>query len=284
MGLFFSRIEKQAATFEKALEKISKQIVKIDARQKARARRKYRQLSFLTQSFVAIFGILLSILFLRKPPEVWWGRLVFYTPLIIIPTLYYMLRKVIVMVHERAAASDAICLEELKAKQQAKVDELKERTRFRSVQDVIRKYDASERANTGAVSPTNASGEEDGNQQNGVHPNGNGTASSATGLLSHFVDRLSMSEDADNPKNRFALICRHCYAHNGLARPEDYPNMQYYCPRCHQYNPPPGGEAPPGAVTASSTPNTEHPSGPMSSPTRSTDVPESAVTPHTLQS
>jgi len=42
----------------------------------------------------------------------------------------------------------------------------------------------------------------------------------------------------DGPSTKYALICRRCYAHNGLALPEEIDTMQYICPKCGYFNPP----------------------------------------------
>ncbi|KAI8967678.1 hypothetical protein BDF20DRAFT_206080 [Mycotypha africana] len=39
------------------------------------------------------------------------------------------------------------------------------------------------------------------------------------------------------PETKYALICIHCYAHNGLILPQEVDTIQYTCPHCHQFNP-----------------------------------------------
>jgi endoplasmic reticulum junction formation protein lunapark len=57
-----------------------------------------------------------------------------------------------------------------------------------------------------------------------------------------FIDRLLdllAGEDENAPGNRFALICRHCRAHNGLAPPgETGDELGYLCGRCGEWNGP----------------------------------------------
>jgi len=38
-----------------------------------------------------------------------------------------------------------------------------------------------------------------------------------------WIDKLVDYVVGDGPANRFALICRYCATHNGLATPEDFP-------------------------------------------------------------
>jgi len=57
-----------------------------------------------------------------------------------------------------------------------------------------------------------------------------------------FLDRLLdllVGEDENSPDHRYALICRHCRAHNGLAPPgETGEDVGYLCGRCGGWNGP----------------------------------------------
>ncbi|KAK9703475.1 hypothetical protein K7432_010706 [Basidiobolus ranarum] len=41
----------------------------------------------------------------------------------------------------------------------------------------------------------------------------------------------------EEPNTKFALICKNCFAHNGLALPNEIDDIQYYCPKCNTFNP-----------------------------------------------
>jgi endoplasmic reticulum junction formation protein lunapark len=57
-----------------------------------------------------------------------------------------------------------------------------------------------------------------------------------------FLDRildLLVGVDENAPEQRYALICRHCRAHNGLAPPGEQPqDVGYLCGRCGRWNGP----------------------------------------------
>lgn len=57
-----------------------------------------------------------------------------------------------------------------------------------------------------------------------------------------FLDRvldLLVGVDENSPEQRYALICRYCRAHNGLAPPGEQPqNVGYLCGRCGGWNGP----------------------------------------------
>uniref|UniRef100_A0A915J8B5 Endoplasmic reticulum junction formation protein lunapark n=1 Tax=Romanomermis culicivorax TaxID=13658 RepID=A0A915J8B5_ROMCU len=40
----------------------------------------------------------------------------------------------------------------------------------------------------------------------------------------------------DGPENRYALICKFCFGHNGMALLEDFKNLSYKCAYCHAFN------------------------------------------------
>ncbi|KAJ1975885.1 hypothetical protein H4R33_006565 [Dimargaris cristalligena] len=48
-----------------------------------------------------------------------------------------------------------------------------------------------------------------------------------------LVDKIVGDE---GPETKYALICRNCFAHNGLALPEEIQSIQYVCPKCGFFN------------------------------------------------
>lgn len=57
-------------------------------------------------------------------------------------------------------------------------------------------------------------------------------------LLDRVLDLL-VGADENAPEQRYALICRHCRAHNGLAPPGEQPqDVGYLCGRCGGWNGP----------------------------------------------
>ncbi len=52
------------------------------------------------------------------------------------------------------------------------------------------------------------------------------------------LDRMMDLFVGDGPHQRFALICRHCSGHNGMALQEEFEFVSYYCCYCYQFNPP----------------------------------------------
>ncbi|KAI8596319.1 hypothetical protein EDD21DRAFT_388635 [Dissophora ornata] len=54
----------------------------------------------------------------------------------------------------------------------------------------------------------------------------------------HWYDKIvDVIVGDEGPDTRFALICGQCYAHNGLALPQEIDDIQYICPKCSFFNP-----------------------------------------------
>ncbi|XP_038079158.1 endoplasmic reticulum junction formation protein lunapark-B-like [Patiria miniata] len=51
------------------------------------------------------------------------------------------------------------------------------------------------------------------------------------------VDKLVDFLVGDGPSSRYALICRHCYSHNGMALQEEFEYLAFKCAYCGVFNP-----------------------------------------------
>ncbi|CAK9882827.1 unnamed protein product, partial [Sphagnum jensenii] len=51
-----------------------------------------------------------------------------------------------------------------------------------------------------------------------------------------WIARLAAMLVGEDPTQCYALICRKCHMHNGLARKEDFQYITYYCPHCYTLN------------------------------------------------
>ncbi|CAI2738023.1 unnamed protein product [Dicrocoelium dendriticum] len=53
-----------------------------------------------------------------------------------------------------------------------------------------------------------------------------------------FFDRILDLLVGDGPDKRYALICRECAAHNGMALHEEFEYLAFRCGYCSHFNPP----------------------------------------------
>ncbi len=51
------------------------------------------------------------------------------------------------------------------------------------------------------------------------------------------MDRMVEYLVGDGPSNRYALICRQCQSHNGMALREEFEYVAYRCCYCYYWNP-----------------------------------------------
>merc|ERR1711936_194401 len=52
-----------------------------------------------------------------------------------------------------------------------------------------------------------------------------------------YMDRVVEYLVGDGPHNRYALICKQCQSHNGMALREEFEFIAYRCCYCHYWNP-----------------------------------------------
>jgi hypothetical protein len=52
-----------------------------------------------------------------------------------------------------------------------------------------------------------------------------------------YMDRVVEYLVGDGPNNRYALICRQCQSHNGMALKEEFEYIAFRCCYCHYWNP-----------------------------------------------
>eukprot|EP00897_Mesotaenium_endlicherianum_P000196 jgi/Mesen1/10177/ME000076S09689 len=78
-----------------------------------------------------------------------------------------------------------------------------------------------------------------------------------------WVGRIAAMLVGEDPTQCYALICKRCHNHNGLATKEDFPYVTYYCPRCMHLNQ--GEHASRAAMQAPSAPPSPAPSPLLSS-------------------
>ncbi|KAG0377637.1 hypothetical protein BGX24_005740 [Mortierella sp. AD032] len=53
----------------------------------------------------------------------------------------------------------------------------------------------------------------------------------------HWYDKIvDVIVGEEGPDTKYALICGQCFAHNGLALPQEIEDIQYVCPKCNFFN------------------------------------------------
>eukprot|EP00741_Cyanophora_paradoxa_P017366 tig00020964_g16776.t1 len=241
MGGWFSvarSVEREAQTFSKALDKMQKKISDQERRRQVLIAQRQRWNRVVRQIAGGLYAVVLAVAAIAKPGAFWWQRLLHYGPILVVPVLWYFLHRGLNWYYDKLDAKAESKLDDLKTKQKAKIEELKERTRFSELQKLVEKYDEEEKQ---APPPEEAAAVPRASEAAPRESLAGGPAmprpSLRDRLVSGIVDRV-VGDGADGPEQRYALICGACFAHNGLALPREYPFIKYKCPRCGHFNPP----------------------------------------------
>nr|CAG8551278.1 12102_t:CDS:2 [Entrophospora candida] len=173
--------------------------------------------------------------------------------------------------YKREETNEISQLEQLRAKQSLKVEELKKKTGYYTTKTLLERYDSTTKL------PANLPGQKNppittipgnlkpgpnslrqrlpppnNNNNSGVNNNNNGNidqqlsrslSSSSINQINnvqnqqrHWYDKLVDVVVGDD-EQKYALICKDCYTWNGLTFAADYDDIQYYCKNCNHFNP-----------------------------------------------
>ncbi|KAL9547086.1 hypothetical protein MBANPS3_006334 [Mucor bainieri] len=179
-------------------------------------------------------------------------QLVAVTPILVGPLCIYYVRKGLKWMYNKRLNSIATKLNILRNKQKLKVEELKKKTAYYTTKSLLERYDpASEKKKELDEIKRRKRIEERERQkvlQKQKQKQPNRDRPSTMGQQPHQQQQQSQSQpwydklvDAlvgdVGPETKYALICVHCNAHNGLVLPQEVDTIQYTCPHCHQFNP-----------------------------------------------
>ncbi|KAK9474518.1 uncharacterized protein V1510DRAFT_411256 [Dipodascopsis tothii] len=185
--------------------------------------------------------------------------------LVAAPVGIFAVRRLVCVVYERLIAGVDERLGRLRRDQKIKIEEMKEKSGYYSTRALLERFDDSNGPKD-KESPkvqrrsSRLQQQQQQQQQRGppdaalaalvppLDPAGRPvyTPSHAPVVVHdgppRWYDRLLdalVGEDETSPKNRYALICSNCRAHNGLAPPgcTDPGEVRYMCPVCGQWNP-----------------------------------------------
>ncbi|KAJ7909527.1 hypothetical protein B0H13DRAFT_2014228 [Mycena leptocephala] len=206
-------------------------------------------------------------------------------PVFVGPILILFIRRIVQIWYARKGNVEEKTLQTLLKAQRTKVEEIKKKTNFYETRELLSRYDSG--ADGSASTPnTPQRGEgrgrpsliQGGQGQTPQRPGGprpsilTGGPSAGPpppqqppqpqgpprrGWFDALADVLVGPDDSaqvDKEKQKFALICGKCFAHNGLVPEGVWGDVQYACPKCGHFNPSARsrGALPGGSPTTSS--------------------------------
>ncbi|KAI9257017.1 hypothetical protein EDC94DRAFT_615044 [Helicostylum pulchrum] len=185
-------------------------------------------------------------------------------PVVSLPAAIYYIRKGLVWFYEQKQKKEEANLIKLRKEQKGKLEELKKNTSYYTTQSLVERYDQAltkkkEEAlkqeklqqelrqrkpasmpmrsmQPNPFSPTHQQQmhrqhqQQQQQQQQPILP----PPRTEPQWYDKIVDALV--GDA-GPETKYALICAHCFNHNGLVAKEEFDTIQYICPQCKQFNP-----------------------------------------------
>ena len=245
----------QATKFEAELEKVDASIKETSERVLATRAAKRKRVYALVK-----WGLLLYILAGSYLYLAWDDRPLLAAMSTAYVLLLFLLYRAINATYDFRLKRLETKLETMQETQKAKLDELMDRTSFKATQRILDRY-ASPKAppakdeRGGAATPSGKQATPGAPGAQGAQ----GTPMAAAGapmtpqaqvsglrpletvVTPHQRERTALDRVVDfmvkdGPNNRYALICRKCMAHNGLARPETVKTIKYRCPFCFTIN------------------------------------------------
>ncbi|KAK9461205.1 uncharacterized protein V1516DRAFT_691187 [Lipomyces oligophaga] len=167
------------------------------------------------------------------------------------PGVIFLIRRMITVIYASMIRHEEARLDYLREDQKSKIQELKNRMKYDTTKELIDRFgaatedhteevfDKSPRGRSLLIEPEQSVSEQEVNR---YAADDRFTFDPYEYRREHkwydrFID-LVLGEDELSARNRYALICRSCFAHNGLAPPGSEPDeVKYICPRCGAVNP-----------------------------------------------
>lgn len=236
MGLIISKFRKQKSTIE-VLEEIDKNIA---THQKTKRQNQEYQKKFIASLIlysIIIYVVATIIFFICYFPETWKDWLFASIPLLLFPILIWLVKKIMHWYFVKRIASNDLKLQELRDKKKEILEDVMENETYKKAKEILEKYDPArfkklEDEKPGP--PTKSTDEEQvlpGRSPGPPIPRPIPPRERKN--LDKFIDYLV----GEGPQNRYALICRYCNSHNGMAMKEEFEYISFRCCYCYHLNP-----------------------------------------------
>ncbi|KAG0174924.1 hypothetical protein DFQ28_003651 [Apophysomyces sp. BC1034] len=272
MGNVFSKSKTDPNDYEKILSELDASVQKAEFRLseiKIRQRRTGVLWIIYSTLIWAVYSVY-SFLTL-EPDDDYQEILTTVAPILLIPFGIYYIRQGAAWYYTRKQKNEEVGLVALRAQQKLKVEELKKKTSYYTTKSLLERYDLAKKkdgeGNTDQLrqrKPASMPGtarqmpphHAPGQPQLVQPPNSSivtsPTASAPISSIPRSINQPARSAmppqrqwydklvDAlvgeDGPETKYALICSHCFAHNGLVLPQEIERIQYTCPVCKKFN------------------------------------------------
>ncbi|KAI8353318.1 hypothetical protein BD560DRAFT_426961 [Blakeslea trispora] len=261
MGSFISKEKADSKDFEQILSKLDKDIQKTETTL-TELKIKQRKASFLwiIYSLVVWIFCLVYLFYAFVNPHESMQPIVYASlPVVGLPIIIYHVRKLLVWWYETRQKKEEAELAKLRKEQKEKIEDLKKKTSYYTTQSLLEKYDDAlqkkkkeeqarqqqqqQQQKKPVSMPVRQPPPQQQQQQQQARFPMQPTPQMQPILPPvptepQWYDRIvdALVGDA-GPETKYALICNHCFSHNGLVMKEEFDTIQYVCPHCKQFNP-----------------------------------------------
>ncbi|CEI91215.1 hypothetical protein G6F70_000908 [Rhizopus microsporus] len=276
MGSFFSKEKTDSKDYEKILSELDNKIQKAESRL-SEIKIRQRRTSFMWIIYSLIIWVFCLVYLFRQVNDPFNSAedyLIPSLPVVLLPLGIYYIRRGLIYFYDMKQKKEEANLSVLRKEQKEKIEELKKKTSYYTTQSLIERYDeVSKKKKDEAAKesgqdlrqrkpvsmpvnrPIPPLQQQQQQQQQQPYPRApipqqaiqnysNQQKLTQPNILQQprveprWYDKLvdALVGDA-GPETKYALICNHCFAHNGLVLQEEYDTIQYVCPVCKQFNP-----------------------------------------------
>ncbi|XP_072020602.1 endoplasmic reticulum junction formation protein lunapark-B-like [Amphiura filiformis] len=266
MGAILAKLRGKKSTLE-VLEEIDKDIDSLIKLKHRNTQLEKHYAGQLIMWSVLLYVAAVLFCYFYFTPTSYLERVMQILPFLLSPVLIWAIRKLLRWYFVKRKDKNQLALEELRDKKKKILEEVKEKESYKKAKEILDKFDPPPPqpkptpATTTPVPrlrqrPMTARGARTPNmprsppRQPGLAPmltpqqqlmlRPQMPPSTARPILPRergTFDKLVDLVVGDGPSSRYALICKHCYSHNGMAMQEEFEYLAFKCAYCHTFNP-----------------------------------------------
>ncbi|XP_071941182.1 endoplasmic reticulum junction formation protein lunapark-like [Antedon mediterranea] len=268
MGSLLTRFRKKKTTVE-ILEDIENDISRLlkYKRQDQQLEKQYLGSLIIYSIIVYIVGAL--VFYLSFWPQTYTDTIIRVIPLLVFPFVIWGIRKLLQWYFVKRKIKNDIALEDLREKKKKILEDVKETESYKKAKEILERFDPSSRPPPPTVVPVGPSqpatalrqrtkaplvmGRPMARPQQSSMPQKPMAAIGPTTPQQFVprrpitprpilpqqrgkVDKLMDFLVGDGPENRYALICKQCHSHNGMALKEEFEYLSFRCAYCNFLN------------------------------------------------
>ncbi|KAI8084086.1 uncharacterized protein B0P05DRAFT_585850 [Gilbertella persicaria] len=260
MGVLFSKEKNDSKNFEQVLSRLDADIQKAESHL-TQLKIKQRKTSFMWIIYsLVIWTVCVLYLFYQcvdnKQENSTQDVLLAALPVIGLPVVIYHVRRLLVWWYESRQKKEELHLAQLRKEQKDKLEDLKKKTSYYTTQSLLEKYDEAQKKKKEELARQQQQQQQQQRKpvsmpmrpQPPLLPQQQQQQQQMQRMQQpilppprtepQWYDRIVDALVGDvGPETKYALICNHCFAHNGLVMKEEFDTIQYVCPHCKQFNP-----------------------------------------------